>query len=221
LTGGRFYTITFCEPGNNPNTYRITSVQGAVTTEDLVTWPGPLSITGLEPGTIDWTVKSPDDQSLLRYLSCTDCANPQFTPDENTPSIITYKVCGELSNTLCQGLPVFDCVEVTVLLNEQSSLISHNFDLSNKESFNPNDFKIYPNPNNGLFNIEFSSNKSIKAFLEIYNSNGKLLLKREMIETNNVFKERINLLDQINGIYYLRLICNDQIFSKNLIIRKE
>ena len=76
---------------------------------------GDITVTGLEPGTITWTVKTPDDQSLLRYLSCTDCANPTFTPDENTPATIIYEVCGRLAGTyVCDGVPIEDCAEVKV-----------------------------------------------------------------------------------------------------------
>jgi hypothetical protein len=227
LAGGRFYTVTFCEPGNNPNTYRITSVPGAIVKDKVINMKNEnssanLHVEGLEKNSILWSVKSPlNSDSLLNYLDLTDVENPVYHSHESSLSSITYLVCGTLLNSTCGDVPLMDCTEVTVMLNEHSSIISNNLDLSNKETSNPDGFKVYPNPNTGLFNIEFSSNKSKKALLEIYNSSGQLILKRDVMATSNIFQERVKLSDQANGIYYLRLICNDQIFSKNLIIRKD
>ncbi|WP_039135556.1 hypothetical protein, partial [Flavihumibacter sp. ZG627] len=120
LDGGQFYTLTFCEPGNNPNTYMIESIKGVTGSEGLTTRAdanciGQLSFTGVEPGTVVWSVKSPADQTLLRYLSCTDCLNPTFTPDAVAPSTIIYQVCGTVSgDLLCGGLSLVDCKEVVV-----------------------------------------------------------------------------------------------------------
>jgi hypothetical protein len=120
LTGGRFYTLTFCEPGNNPNTYSIQSISGITGSSGLVTradanCAGQLSYTGVDPSTVTWSVKSPNDQSLLRYLSCTNCTHPIFTPDSVTPPVIVYEVCGILLGTnKCNNVPISDCKEVTV-----------------------------------------------------------------------------------------------------------
>ncbi|MFC0776393.1 HYR-like domain-containing protein, partial [Terrimonas alba] len=120
LQGNRFYTLTFCKPGNNPNTYSIQSVSGVTGVSNLTTradanCPGQLSVSGIQPNTVTWSVASPNDQSLLRYLSCTDCLNPIFTPDANAPASIVYQVCGTVTGSLnCNGQPVTDCKDVTV-----------------------------------------------------------------------------------------------------------
>ena len=120
LQGGRFYTITFCKPGNSENVYSIQSISGITSTEGLVTradnkCTGQISVTGIEPSTVSWSVKSPNDQSLLRYLSCLNCLNPTFTPDSIAPPSVEYQVCGSLIGTaVCNGNPIVDCNEVTV-----------------------------------------------------------------------------------------------------------
>ncbi|WP_343063687.1 beta strand repeat-containing protein, partial [Flavihumibacter stibioxidans] len=120
LAGNQFYTITFCKPGNNQNEYSIRSISGLTGQEGLTTRAdakcnGQLSFTGVDPNTVSWSVVSPNDQSLLSYLSCTDCLTPTFTPDANAPASIVYKVCGTLpSSLLCDGQPIVDCKEVTV-----------------------------------------------------------------------------------------------------------
>ena len=137
LSGGRFYTITFCEPGNNPNTYSIQSISGAATTEDITTRADAnciknIEVTGLQAGTVSWTVKFPaNSDHLLSYLSCTDCLTPVFTPDVNTPPSIIYEVCGQLAGTyVCNGLPIMDCAELTVTTLPPIT-ISFDIDLDN------------------------------------------------------------------------------------------
>ncbi|MEO7906549.1 MAG: hypothetical protein ABIT06_06225, partial [Saprospiraceae bacterium] len=120
LAGGEFHTITFCKPGNNANTYSIQSISGAVAGDTLITradpnCPGQLSVSGIVASTAIWTVVSPPDQSLLAYLSCTNCLNPVFTPDINSPPVIVYQVCGTVNGSLiCDGVVVTDCAEVIV-----------------------------------------------------------------------------------------------------------
>lgn len=120
LQGGRFYTLTFCKPGNNANVYSIQSISGMTSTEGLVTradnkCSGQISVSGIVPSTLSWSVKTPNDQTLLRYLSCTNCLNPIFTPDAQAPASIVYQVCGTLNGTaVCNGNPIVDCKDVTV-----------------------------------------------------------------------------------------------------------
>ncbi|HEX7906147.1 MAG TPA: hypothetical protein VF487_19875, partial [Chitinophagaceae bacterium] len=120
LAGGQFYTITFCKPGNNANTYSIQSISGAtgastLTTRADVACSGTITVTGLTPGTITWTVVSPANPALLSYLSCTNCANPVFTPNASAPGSIVYRVCGTVATSvLCNGQPITDCKDVTV-----------------------------------------------------------------------------------------------------------
>ncbi|HEY4964489.1 MAG TPA: hypothetical protein VIH90_07400, partial [Candidatus Saccharimonadales bacterium] len=111
LQGDKFYTLTFCEPGNNPNTYAIQSISGITGSSGLTTradanCKGQLSFTGVNPGSVTWTVVTPNDQKYLSYLSCTNCLNPIFTPDSLAPATIVYKVCGTVSGSLvCNGQP--------------------------------------------------------------------------------------------------------------------
>ena len=122
LDGDRWHTVIFCKSGNNPNDFTIISVEGAAATEDIATRADEnciknMEVTGLVPGTINWTVKYPaGENDLLDYLSCTDCATPVFTPDAFTPPTIIYEVCGQVEGTYrCEdGEPMMDCAELRV-----------------------------------------------------------------------------------------------------------
>uniref|UniRef100_UPI00321642D8 HYR domain-containing protein n=1 Tax=uncultured Draconibacterium sp. TaxID=1573823 RepID=UPI00321642D8 len=122
LEGGRFYTVTFCKPGEDRPEYRITSISGAIVPDSLTTRAdvdcyGDLEVGGLEPGTIEWTVSYPvGADTLIRYLSDPLSANPTFTPDSLTPALIKYQVCGVVAGAYeCEpGEPIYDCAEVVV-----------------------------------------------------------------------------------------------------------
>ena len=120
LAGGRFYTLTFCEPGNNENTYTIESISGIIGVTGLITrqdakCADTLTVSGIDPASVIWRVKSPNDQTLLRYLSFTNCLAPIFTPDKFTPPTIVYEVCGTLlGSNRCNDNPITDCNDVVV-----------------------------------------------------------------------------------------------------------
>ena len=119
LSGGRTHTVTFCKPGSNENIYSIQSIQGAVTTGDVIarsdeTCTDTISVSGLESATATWSVVSPNDQTLLRYLDLTDPVSAIFNPDSLAPANIIYEVCGVLLGTnVCEdGNPIEDCATV-------------------------------------------------------------------------------------------------------------
>ena len=119
LSGGRTHTVTFCKPGSNKNIYSIQSIQGAVTTGDVIarsdeTCTDTISVSGLESATATWSVVSPNDQTLLRYLDLTDPVSAIFNPDSLAPANIIYEVCGVLLGTnVCEDdNPIEDCATV-------------------------------------------------------------------------------------------------------------
>nr|WP_319998671.1 HYR domain-containing protein [uncultured Draconibacterium sp.] len=119
LSGGRTHTVTFCKPGSNKNIYSIQSIQGVVTTGDVIarsdeTCTDTISVSGLESATATWSVVSPNDQTLLRYLDLTDPVSAIFNPDSLAPANIIYEVCGVLLGTnVCEdGNPIEDCATV-------------------------------------------------------------------------------------------------------------
>jgi hypothetical protein len=78
--------------------------------------------------------------------------------------------------------------------------------------------EILPNPNNGQFVLELSGIMG-ETSIEVINSNGALV---QILETNMLSKEKhsvnFELSDYSSGIYYLKLINNDQVTIKKFII---
>ncbi|MEI6594619.1 MAG: hypothetical protein WCO28_03585, partial [Bacteroidota bacterium] len=96
---GTHHYITFCKPGNNPNTYRVTSIPKPLFPKDDTTRVGcslPINLYGFDPATV--TISSIYPGTPGQYnskLSCTTgCLTPIFTPDSLTPPYIDYYICG-------------------------------------------------------------------------------------------------------------------------------
>ena len=57
-----------------------------------------------------------------------------------------------------------------ILALDNINIISN--DLTNKERFLNSSFKVYPNPSNGIVNIDI---KGTKKYIQVYNSLGKIV----------------------------------------------
>jgi gliding motility-associated-like protein len=118
INGPGPHTLTFCKPGNNQNTYAITSVSGPVWANDITIGDGcnvPLQVSGLVQSTITWNSIFPGTSGQYNsYLSCTSgCATTVVTPQSGYPSYVDYVVCGVPDAQPCTP-PVAICDTVRV-----------------------------------------------------------------------------------------------------------
>jgi hypothetical protein len=114
--------ITFCKPGNNANTYSITSIPAVIATQELTARVGctnyELNVTGPTVSTIQWNSIFPGAPGQYNsLLSCTSgCGTSFFTPNASTPALVQYQVCGSVTSTLCAStFTVCDTIDVTVI----------------------------------------------------------------------------------------------------------
>jgi gliding motility-associated-like protein len=118
LSGAGPHHLTFCKPGNNPNSYIIRSIQGGYHATGGAVRMG-CSITlrgdGLNPATVRWRDIT-GGGVFDSLLSCiTGCSATIFTPSPGIPSLIEYEICGSVLDTICNNYYyVCDTVQVTV-----------------------------------------------------------------------------------------------------------
>ncbi|HHW59624.1 MAG TPA: hypothetical protein GX402_05220, partial [Bacteroidales bacterium] len=118
------YTLTFCKPGGNENTYKIEAIPTPNADFFFADVDGycniQLNVVGLDPATVQWTDITYDG-FYDSYLSCTNCLNPivNFTPDH--PSFVDYQVCGEVLTPECTISLEF-CDTVRVYFYDQLNL---------------------------------------------------------------------------------------------------
>jgi len=70
---------------------------------------------------------------------------------------------------------------------------------------------IYPNPSNGVFNINLANTDNI---IEIYNIKGQLILSQETNDSNTT----IDLSSQSKGVYILKLQFDEQTITEKIIV---
>lgn len=99
INGPGPFTITFCKPGANLNTYEITSIGGPTGTPDKAIGNGcntTMSISGVITSSITWTSIYPGATGAYNsYLSCTSgCTTTTVTAQTGHPAYVDYRVCG-------------------------------------------------------------------------------------------------------------------------------
>ena len=93
------------------------------------------------------------------------------------------------------------------------------FDFSSIYDFDNQFFVLYPNPNEGIFSIEFSRSGSYEIEIVIYNVLGEEVYRKENITANSTVIDR-NGMD--TGVYLLSVInqSNEAIITtQKLIVR--
>ncbi len=73
---------------------------------------------------------------------------------------------------------------------------------------------VYPNPNNGVFNLQISGNENTQV--EIYNALGQLVLVQN-VEANSI---QLNILSFNSGIYHIRVLKNNSPIYQTKIIKE-
>jgi hypothetical protein len=109
----------------------------------------------------------------------------------------------------------FATMRSTVLVTD-GQVYYNNVATSVKNIDNKLDLNIFPNPNNGQFEIRYSSLSSLKTEIKILDVLGKVVYQTEL--TNN--KSLIDLNTQAAGIYYVILTNENNQITKKIIVVK-
>lgn len=117
MVGTGPFHVTFCKPGNNQNTYRITSIPKPTFPPDANVRIGcskMIETMGMVPSTITWTSIYPGTLGQYNsYLSCTSgCAVPMYTPAASAPAYVEYRICGAPIASTCGYVSSCDTVRI-------------------------------------------------------------------------------------------------------------
>ncbi|MFH1005308.1 MAG: T9SS type A sorting domain-containing protein, partial [Bacteroidota bacterium] len=82
-----------------------------------------------------------------------------------------------------------------------------------------NNLIVYPNPSTGTFIIE-TSELSVNTALHIYSIDGRLVYTETLNNAQSKQKHTINLSGQPSGVYFLKLMNDESVVVKKLVIDK-
>lgn len=80
------------------------------------------------------------------------------------------------------------------------------------------DYNIFPNPNDGNFNIEIIGATNKDIYVDVFNSAGSVIKAFQFEQTAGFIKENINLQGIACGKYYLRLKSGNKIITKEIFV---
>lgn len=90
--------------------------------------------------------------------------------------------------------------------------------LGNESIFtNNSSVSIYPNPTNGLININYNIENSSTVFIRLTNVQGQIITEIKMEKTHGLQSDILDLSSQTNGFYFLNIISEKANYAAKII----
>jgi hypothetical protein len=80
------------------------------------------------------------------------------------------------------------------------------------------ELKLYPNPNEGNFTIEFEQPEKLQTKIEVVNSEGKVVFKEKLGKFSGKYKKELNLKEHGSGTYIVNIHKGDKISKHKIVI---
>ncbi|AUC16201.1 hypothetical protein BTO06_13975 [Tenacibaculum sp. SZ-18] len=87
------------------------------------------------------------------------------------------------------------------------------------DDFDFTNFKVYPNPSNGNFNVTFEVVNTEKVNIKLFDIQGRLVEERDYKNIPTVFSEELNLNSVNAGLYLLQVQNGDKRTTRKLVIK--
>jgi hypothetical protein len=154
------------------------------------------------------------------------CDTPRVTAETyNCPANGSVNACGTLKSLTMNYMDYVDdpCMymftagQATRALAYINTIVSEfKPNVLNTEGFTNSSFIIYPNPNKGIFNIQF--NDVVTDFnVEVFDVTGKMVFVNQYSQNTDLIKEI--KLDNINGgVYFMNIKTDSGLVTKKIII---
>ncbi len=88
----------------------------------------------------------------------------------------------------------------------------------NEQSITDFSVRLYPNPNNGVFDLVLFSSTNDKYQISILNVLGQEVYKSEEFQAHGMIQRSLNLNNPAKGVYYISVSTKDQRLVKKMII---
>ncbi|MBN1199189.1 MAG: PKD domain-containing protein [Bacteroidales bacterium] len=131
-----------------------------------------------------------------------------------TSQTITVAYLGNLSDTYWAQVTTAGCA------SSDTIVVSFTDPVGTPESFGEATLLVSPNPNNGQFTVDITSDQDITLRIEVVSTLGSTILQRDDIRFTGNYSTTLKIPDAPNGLYTLKIHLNDQVITKKIIVRK-
>ena len=114
-------------------------------------------------------------------------------------NVMATNICGESTWS--------DSLQITVVNTTGISDLEQSLDLG-----------IYPNPNNGVFTLELSTQEEMYINIYVYNANNAIVYTSENLHLNGRHTEQINLSNLAKGMYTLTIESKRRMLSRQVVV---
>ena len=173
-----------------------TSKQFTITPANVVSGNATITFYFTEAEIAGWEAATGNDRSLLYVVR--DGSTREIQP----VTIGSFGTGVTLTATFTGG------IQGVYSFARQQSLPTDSFEL--------NEIGVYPNPNNGAFNVQFTPS-SEKVNVTVFDLRGRVIYDKQF-SNNGLFNETIQLNNVESGIYLVRIEDGSRKVSKKIII---
>ncbi|MEW5677522.1 reprolysin-like metallopeptidase [Flavobacterium enshiense] len=148
------------------------------------------------------------------FISASSCAASTGTFSPNTPlSVLNGKVAAGTWTLRARDYWNGDTGAInnwSINLCVAENLSTNNFGIS--------DLKLYPNPNQGTFNVQFDSKSGNDIKIDVYDMRGRLVFENSY-KNSGIFNQTIQLNNVQSGIYLVNIQDGDQREVKKISVK--
>lgn len=146
----------------------------------------------------------------------TDIYNNNFTPQENSPAINAGASVGLEFDFLGNKVPMGGIPDIG-LIEKLNSPTANKVVVKNNQEIEK--YIVFPNPSNGLFSIDITSEEINEADIYVKNITGIIVFEDKISKLNSAGSmHTVNLSSYPKGTYFVVLRSGKRIFEKQIII---
>jgi len=110
-----------------------------------------------------------------------------------------------------------------IMLTQQLYSRSHSFSDGDQQGvvLTEKEIKVFPNPSNGMFQLELEYQGTEKVSAKVYDITGKQVMdiSEDLVREDTSVTAQVNLESPKSGIYFLRVSVGNKVVTKKIIIR--
>ncbi len=138
----------------------------------------------------------------------------RFTSNSTQNYDIASPIVSVRFSLLTGAVTAADLSSATAYLNGNPAVVKVIESTSGIATINSNNLKVYPNPSNGILNIESADN----AVVQLFDLSGKQVMMNVRVIANE--RHLINIQDLANGIYMMKISTDKTVATQKIVVNK-